>query len=443
MPTLTIDKRLDKVLMHSHVSTDITDLSTGYVNISGDTMTGVLNFVNTDAQGQALITPINSAVTTINWARINKTGSNLTDISTRSHTSLTDIGTNTHAQIDTFISTTVPNTYLPLAGGTMTGLLTLDDLGENFTDAVSLPTATAGLRGKVLLIYGTDLASWNSNSSDWDSTTTNWDSTFPTADTLYLCQYDSITTNYAWSALNPSSDYPTAVHTSTDVSAFTASKLGSTTPTHTNLEGKQESEVVAVQTKIGTGSSTPSAGKVLRATGTGTSGWAAADLTTDVTGMLPVANGGTGANTLTGVLIGNGTSAVTVVTAPSGTIVGTTDTQTLTNKRITKRVTSITSNANPTVNTDNCDVVDITAQAEAIASMTTNLSGTPTNKQTLIYEIKDDGNAWGITWGASFTPGGVALPTTTVVSKILTVGFMYSTANALNKWRCIASSQEV
>ena len=39
------------------------------------------------------------------------------------------------------------------------------------------------------------------------------------------------------------------------------------------------------------------------------------DLTTDVTGALPVANGGTGASTLTqnGVLIGNGTNAVTAV----------------------------------------------------------------------------------------------------------------------------------
>lgn len=120
-----------------------------------------------------------------------------------------------------------------------------------------------------------------------------------------------------------------------------------------------------------------------------------------------------------------------------------TGTQTFTNKRITKRVTSITSNANPTVNTDNCDVVDITAQAEAIASMTTNLSGTPTNKQLLEFEIKDDGTGRAITWGASFVAGGVALPTTTVASKILTVLFQYSTANSLNKWRCIGSLQEV
>lgn len=116
-------------------------------------------------------------------------------------------------------------------------------------------------------------------------------------------------------------------------------------------------------------------------------------------------------------------------------------TVTMTNKRITKRITAIESNANPTINTDNCDVVDITAQAAAIASMTTNLSGTPTNFQSLIIRIKDDGTARSITWGAKYEARGVALPTTTVISKVLTVGFLYDTTTA--KWGCVASTQEV
>jgi hypothetical protein len=60
------------------------------------------------------------------------------------------------------------------------------------------------------------------------------------------------------------------------------------------------------------------------------------DLYSGTTGdVIAVAGGGTGVGTLTGIVKGNGTSAMTAVTAPSGTIVGTTDTQTLTNKTLT------------------------------------------------------------------------------------------------------------
>jgi hypothetical protein len=54
----------------------------------------------------------------------------------------------------------------------------------------------------------------------------------------------------------------------------------------------------------------------------------------NVTGTVAVANGGTGATTLTGVVIGNGTSAMTTKSNTAGAFVGTTDTQTLTNKTI-------------------------------------------------------------------------------------------------------------
>jgi hypothetical protein len=77
----------------------------------------------------------------------------------------------------------------------------------------------------------------------------------------------------------------------------------------------------------------------------------------------------------------------------------------------------------------------ITAQSEAITSFTTNLSGTPTEGQTLWIAITGTA-ARAITWGASFEASTVALPTTTVSTERLDVGFVWNTVTT--KWRCIA-----
>ena len=116
-------------------------------------------------------------------------------------------------------------------------------------------------------------------------------------------------------------------------------------------------------------------------------------------------------------------------------VVGTTDTNTLTNKRITARTGTTTSNATPTINTDNVDYYSITALAAAITSFTTNLSGTPTIGQTLWISIKDNGTARAIAWGASFEASTIALPTTTVISTRLDVAFIWNEATSV--WRCV------
>lgn len=127
--------------------------------------------------------------------------------------------------------------------------------------------------------------------------------------------------------------------------------------------------------------------------------------------------------------------------AVEGDVVPTrTSTDTLTNKRLAARITTITSSATPTINTDNCDAVTITALAAAITSMTTNLSGTPSNFDQLLIRIKDDGTARAITWGSSFEACGAALPTTTVVSKRLYVLFIYD--SVAGKWGCVSTAQE-
>jgi hypothetical protein len=136
----------------------------------------------------------------------------------------------------------------------------------------------------------------------------------------------------------------------------------------------------------------------------------------------------------------NGANSLTDINANFALASEKAGTETLTNKRVTPRITTITTHATPSVNSDNCDCVTITAQGEAITSMTTNLTGTPTNFQKLIFRIKDDGTGRAITWGAKFVAKGVALPTTTIATKLLTVGFIYDTV--ATTWGCVASLQE-
>jgi hypothetical protein len=125
-------------------------------------------------------------------------------------------------------------------------------------------------------------------------------------------------------------------------------------------------------------------------------------------------------------------------TLTSPTTTGTdSGTATISNKRRTRRVATVTQSATPTVNSDNTDVASITGLAQAITSMTTNLSGTPNAGDQLEFQITDNGTARAITWGASFeSTGNVTLPTTTVISAMLRVGFEWNTA--ASKWDCIA-----
>src|SRR3990167_2353206 len=112
-------------------------------------------------------------------------------------------------------------------------------------------------------------------------------------------------------------------------------------------------------------------------------------------------------------------------------------TQTLTNKRITRRLTTTDApGATPTTNTDNVDIMEFTGLATAITSMTTNLSGTPVDGDLLEFRFTDDGTGRGITWGASFASTTITLPTTTVASTMLRVGFEFSGTT----WKCIAKA---
>jgi len=121
-------------------------------------------------------------------------------------------------------------------------------------------------------------------------------------------------------------------------------------------------------------------------------------------------------------------------TVPSGTVVGTSDTQTLTNKRITKRPVTVTQSATPTINTGNGDLFIITGLAQDITSLTSGLSGTPSNGDTMNMHITDNGTIRNITPGASFI-GTTALSLTglaTTANKILILLWQWN--SSISKW---------
>jgi hypothetical protein len=126
-------------------------------------------------------------------------------------------------------------------------------------------------------------------------------------------------------------NYPAALDTTTNqpvASALSGVELdgdGDANKVHSTLHGVHSEAIVAIEGKIGTGASTPVANRVLRGTGTGTSAWAQANLTTDITGTLPVANGGTGATALTNLItLGTHSTGNYIATLANATNGGTT-----------------------------------------------------------------------------------------------------------------------
>lgn len=192
---------------------------------------------------------------------------------------------------------------------------------------------------------------------------------------------------------------------------------------------------VAGITGLGTGVATALAINVGSAgafvTFNGALGTPSSGTATNLTG-LPVSTGISGLGTGVAASLATNNNAAGGYTPIDGTA-------TLTNKRVTFRSPAITQSATPAINTDVTDYAEITGLAQAITSMTSSLTGTPVKGDRLWISITDNGTARAITWGTSFeASGNVALPTTTVISTRLDIGFTWNVATS--KWRCVATA---
>jgi len=159
-----------------------------------------------------------------------------------------------------------------------------------------------------------------------------------------------------------------------------------------------------------------------------------------LTGIIASTYGGTG-NGFT--KFSGPTTAEKTFTLPdaSATIATIDATQTLTNKRTNPRIisaASYTTDTGSSLDVSTADQFIVTAQAGALLFNAP--GGTPVEGQKLIIRIKDNGTAGALTYNAVFRAMGVALPTTTVISKTLYMGFIYNITDT--KWDLVAVAQE-
>jgi hypothetical protein len=104
--------------------------------------------------------------------------------------------------------------------------------------------------------------------------------------------------------------------------------------------------------------------------------------------------------------------------------------------KLIKRITSITDSATPSPNSDTTDMFLVTALGQTATFAAP--SGTPTQGQQLMIRVKDNGTARTLAWNTIYRASAdLSLPTTTVASKTLYLGFIYNSTDT--KWDLIAA----
>jgi len=156
--------------------------------------------------------------------------------------------------------------------------------------------------------------------------------------------------------------------------------------------------------------------------------------TTTVNSLLITLGGTTGATATGTIELGHATDT-TLSRSAAG--VGAIEGVVITTEGTTTEASSATTTI-AIAGTRHTHTITALAAADAFAAPTSVI--TLSDRNTLVIRIKDNATARALTWNAVFRAIGVTLPTTTVISKTLYVGFKYNVADT--KWDCIASALE-
>lgn len=374
---------------------------TAFNNISGYTASGATGTTSTN-----LVFSTSPAITTqVVTGGLTASGSGANDFSGSTGTFLSSTGANSLAGAVTITAATTPS-LTTASGKTNTGNVTIN--GKT-SGSLILTTADATAQAVTLTVAAQTIGAGTATIPDL-------------ANTNYTFSFTSKTESLSNKTLNLTVN--TLVATSAQLASAVTDETGSgaltfaTSPTFT--------------TSILAAANTANIGNT-------STGWAHLYMTSG--GILDFGNGNAVVTHSSGILtMGTGELRITTPGTNSASVPTLGNANTFTNTRVNPRVQSVSNAATITPNADSDDCVDITAIAQAFTIASP--GGTPVNFQKLIVRIKDNGTARGITFGTAYTAGGVALPSTTILSKILNLGFMYNTANSLNKWQLVAASQE-